>query len=97
MGCENVSHGLDMNVINCKVTRETREKETNLVDGGDIEEEDGVGELVLDDVIPEPLHRSTVGDIGRIGRTSTTSELSDEVAVDTDDGSSRIATSRERT
>ena len=36
---------------------ETKGKETNLVVGGDVEEEDGAGELDFDNVVPEPLHR----------------------------------------
>ena len=76
---------------------EPKGKETNLVVGGDLEEEDGVVEFGFDDVVPEPLHGSTVGDVGRVGRPSTTSELGDEVVVVADDCSSRVATSRERT
>ena len=63
----------------------------------DVEEKDGVGELGFDDVVPEPLHGGTVGDVGRVGRPSTAGELGDEVVVGADDGSSRVAASRERT
>jgi hypothetical protein len=76
---------------------EPKGKETNLVVGGVLEEEDGVGELGFDHVVPEPLHRGTVGDVGRVGRPGTAGELGDEVVVGADDCSSRVPTSRERT
>lgn len=77
---------------------EPKVKETNLVVvGGNLEEEDGVRELGFDDVVPEPLHGSTVGDVGRVGRPSTAGELGDDVVVGGDDCSSRVATSREWT
>lgn len=72
-------------------------KETNLVVGGDVEEEDGVGEFEFDDVVPEPLHGGTVGDVGRVGQPSTGGELGDEVVVGPDNGSTRVTSSRERT
>ena len=75
----------------------TKGKEANLVDGGAVEEEDGVGELDFDDVVPEPLHGRTVGDVGRVGRPSTAGELGDEVVVGAADGSSRVTASRKRT
>jgi len=38
----------------------------NLVVGRDIEAEDGIGELKFYDVVPEPLHGGTIGDVIRI-------------------------------
>ena len=92
--------GLDMNAVSYKVNEgwmETKGREMNLVVGGDIKEEDSIRELRFDDVIPEPLHGGTIGDVGRVGWPSTASELGNEVVVGTDDGSSRVAASREQT
>ena len=57
-----------MNDVSYSVTRDSpwmdpKGKETNLVVGGVLEEEDRIGELGFDHVVPQPLHRGTVGDI----------------------------------
>ena len=74
---------------------ENRREETNLGVGDVVEEEHGAGELVLDDLVPQPLHRSAVRDIRRVGSTTAASEQGDDVVVSADDGRPRVTAPRE--
>lgn len=67
--------------------------EPNLV----FEIEAGSGVPGLDDGIPKPVHRGTVGDVGGVGWSSATGEKGTELGAGVGDESPRVPTPREGT
>ena len=81
--------GLDIDVVSYKYEGMRQKEETNLV-RGEVEVEVGTWELGLGDVVPEPVHWGAVGDVRRVGRTSTSSEEGDELGFGTGDKGPRV-------
>ena len=70
----------------------TQKEETNLVQG-EVGVEVGIWELGLDDIVPGPVHRSTVRDVRRIGRTSAVGEEGSKLGSGTGDKGPRVSLS----
>ena len=73
-----------------------QKEETHLV-LGEVEVEVGTWELRLDDLFPELVHRGSVGDVRRAGRTSATGEEGNELGFGTGDKGPRVPASGEWT
>lgn len=70
-----------------------QEEGPNLVLEADI----GAGELDLDDILPQPEHRRSVGDVRGVGRSSASSEEGTELAAVVGDERPGVSTPGERT
>lgn len=62
-----------------------------------LEVEVATGVLDLDDVFPQPEHRRPVGDVGRVGRSSASSEKGTELAAGVGDERPGVSNPGERT
>ena len=87
---------LDINVVGYEYEGMRQKEQKNLV-LGELDVKDGIGELELDDVFPEPVHRRAIGDVRRVGRTSATSEEGNELSFGTGDKRPRVPASGEWT